>query len=217
MREHYLSLIEMYESIQGETSFAGLMTSFVRLAGCPLRCRWCDSTFSFAKGEPHSLSSIMNTIEQFGWRHVCVTGGEPLLQTSVIPLLHTLIEKNYVVSLETNGSLSTVDVPEGIHVILDIKCPNSGMSESNDWSNLSRLTSRDEVKFVITDRIDYDWAKETISKYSLFDKAGHVLLSPVADELDPKDLVDWMVRDKLPARLNIQLHKVVWEPLKRGV
>lgn len=207
----------MYESIQGETSFAGCMTSFIRLAGCPLRCRWCDSAFSFQKGKTFTLTSIMDTIERFGWKHVCVTGGEPLLQPSTILLLEALLSKTYIVSLETNGALSTKDVPPSVHVILDVKCPQSGMSNKNEWSNLSRLQIHDEVKFVIADRSDYEFAKKVISQYNLFDKTNTVLLSPVFGELSPQELIAWMTEDKLPARLNLQIHKYIWDPAKRGV
>jgi 7-carboxy-7-deazaguanine synthase len=215
--EQSLSLIEIYESIQGETSLAGCMTSFVRLAGCPLRCRWCDSAFSFERGKSVTLSSITAAIEHYGWRYVCITGGEPLLQPAVIPLLEALVLKKYVVSLETNGALSTARVPNAVRVILDVKCPQSGMSEKNDWSNLSRLRPYDEVKFVIADRLDYEWAKQVIAQHALFAKVEQVLLSPVFGELFPEDLVTWMAEDNLPARLNLQIHKYIWEPTKRGV
>ena len=217
MGEMTLSITEIYESIQGESSLAGVMTSFVRLAGCSLRCRWCDSEFSRERGEDVSLSYILDQIYRFGWRHVCVTGGEPLIQPSTIPFLDHLLADDHIVSLETNGAISTEHVPRGVRVILDVKCPKSGMSDRNDWSNLSRLTPLDEVKFVLADRDDYDWAKEVISSHDLFAKAGHVLLSPVYRELDPSNLVAWMIQDRLPARLNLQLHKVVWSPTTRGV
>ena len=217
MGEMTLSITEIYESIQGESSLAGVMTSFVRLAGCSLRCRWCDSEFSRERGEDVSLSYILDQIYRFGWRHVCVTGGEPLIQPSTIPFLDRLLADDHIVSLETNGAISTEHVPRGVRVILDVKCPKSGMSDRNDWSNLSRITPLDEVKFVLADRDDYDWAKEVISSHDLFAKAGHVLLSPVYRELDPSNLVAWMIQDRLPARLNLQLHKVVWSPTTRGV
>jgi 7-carboxy-7-deazaguanine synthase len=159
----------------------------------------------------------METINRFGWNYVCVTGGEPLLQPSVIPLLEALITQKYVVSLETNGALSTADVPKAVHIILDVKCPQSNMSKKNDWSNLSRLRPHDEVKFVIADRTDYEWTKQVILKYSLFAMVEQILLSPVFGELLPSDLVTWMLEDNLPARLNLQIHKYIWEPAKRGV
>jgi 7-carboxy-7-deazaguanine synthase len=217
VNDQSLYLIELYESIQGETSLTGCMSSFIRLAGCPLRCRWCDSAFTFSKGEKTPLSSIMGSIEHFGWQYVCITGGEPLLQPSVIPLMERLVSKKYVVSLETNGAFSTEKVPIEVKVILDVKCPQSGMSEKNEWSNLHRLHHHDEIKFVIADKNDYEWAKQVIKKYSLFDKAGEILFSPVFGELHPKDLVAWMAKDHLQARLNLQVHKFVWEPATRGV
>lgn len=215
--EQTLSLVEMYESVQGETSLAGCMTSFIRLAGCPLRCRWCDSQFSFSQGTPVSLPSIMDAIKQFGWKHVCITGGEPLIQPSVIPLIKTLLAHHYLVSIETNGAVSTAFVPQEAKIVLDVKCPDSGMSERNDWSNLARLRPHDEVKFVIADRSDYEWSQQVIVQYDLFAKVEQVLLSPVFGELAPSELVAWMVKDKLPARLNLQIHKHIWEPSKRGV
>lgn len=217
MGELTLSVTEIYESIQGETSLAGTMTSFVRLAGCPLRCRWCDSGFSLERGEEQSFSYVLDQIHRFGWRHVCVTGGEPLIQPAIYPFLDHLLADDHIISLETNGAISTEQVPRGVRIILDIKCPQSGMSDRNDWSNLSRLTPLDEVKFVLANRTDYDWAKNVITSYNLFAKAGHVLLSPVYRELDPSNLVAWMIQDRLAARLNLQLHKVVWSPTARGV
>ena len=217
MGEFTLSITEIFESIQGETSLAGTMSSFVRLAGCPLRCRWCDSDFSLGRGEDQPLSIIFDQLRRFGWRHVCVTGGEPLLQPAVYPFLDRLLADDHIVSLETNGAVSTEQVPRGIRIILDIKCPGSGMSDHNDWTNLSRLTPLDEVKFVLADRNDYDWAKNIIASHDLFAKAGHILLSPVYRELNPSDLVAWMLQDRLSARLNLQLHKVVWGPTTRGV
>lgn len=217
MEEKNLSITEIYESIQGETTSAGLMTSFVRLAGCPLRCQWCDSTYSFAKGREMSIPTIVEQIHQFGWEYVCVTGGEPLAQPSVIFLLQELCARNYAVSLETNGALSTEHVPSDVRVILDIKCPNSGMSDKNYWPNLKRITPRDEIKFVIAHQSDYEWAKEIISRKKLLSKTPHILLSPVHGVLFPSDLVAWMIQDKIPARLNVQLHKIVWSPTARGV
>ncbi len=217
VKKQTLSLIEIYESIQGETSLAGCMTSFVRLAGCPLRCRWCDSRFSFDRGTSVSLQSIIDTIKQFGWNYICITGGEPLIQPSVIPLLQALVDQKYIVSCETNGAVSTADVPHEVRVILDVKCPQSGMSDRNDWSNITRLRSHDEVKFVIADRSDYEWARQVAAQYCLFDKGLEVLFSPVFGELAPSDLVRWMTDDKLHARLNLQIHKYIWEPSKRGV
>ena len=217
MGEETLSVTEIYESIQGETSLAGVMTSFIRLSGCPLRCRWCDSAFSLGQGENQPLSFVLDQVRRFGWRHVCVTGGEPLIQSATIPLLEHLLSEDHIVSLETSGAVSTEQTPRGVRIILDIKCPKSGMSDHVDWSNLSRLTPLDEVKFVLVDRSDYDWAKQVIASHSLFSKAGHILLSPVYQELDPSDLVAWMIQDRLPARLNLQLHKTVWNHSARGV
>lgn len=152
-----------------------------------------------------------------GWKHVCVTGGEPLAQRPIIPFLSTLIEKGFSISLETSGALSTTAVPEKVKVILDIKCPGSGVSDKNDWSNLDNLHPTDEIKFVVVDKDDYEWAKTIITKHNLFTKVDNVLFSPVWDKLSPDTLVAWMVEDKLPARLNLQIHKYLWDPAMRGV
>lgn len=193
------------------------MTSFIRLAGCSLRCRWCDSPYSFHRGQNFSLSSIMDAVTRFGWKYVCVTGGEPLLQPAAISLLEALVRNHYSVSLETNGALSTADVPHDVRIILDVKCPQSGMHEHTDWSNLTRLRPDDEVKFVIADRSDFEWACSVIADHGLFDRGDRNLFSPVFGELDPKTLVEWMIKEKIPARLNLQIHKYIWDPSVRGV
>jgi len=212
-----LYITEIFESIQGETSKAGLMTSFVRLSGCPLRCRWCDSTYTYEKGKPWSIEEISEKLTNLGWKHVCVTGGEPLAQCASIELLQRLVDEGFLISLETSGALTTKEVPKEVKIILDIKCPGSGMSDKNDWGNITLLRQSDEVKFVLADRKDYDWAKKNILQYSLFSKVDNVLLSPAWRLLSPEKLVAWMVEDKLPARLNLQNHRYIWDPTKRGV
>lgn len=211
-----LDLIEIFASIQGETSFSGLPTTFIRLARCNLRCSWCDTTYSFKRGTPHSLESIISRVEQNGCRHVCVTGGEPLLQENVHPLMSALCALGYTVTIETGGSLSTEKVDARVTVILDIKCPGSGMSEKNEWENLLRIRKSDEVKFVIKDQADYAFAKEVCEKYSLYERA-HVLFSPVHQVCSSQEMVKWILEDKLPVRLNMQIHKFIWDPLTRGV
>lgn len=212
-----LNIIEVFASVQGETTFSGLPTTFIRLAACNLRCTWCDTTYSFGRGTPHTLKSIIETVETFGCRHVCMTGGEPLLQQNVHLLMRELCDRGYVLSLETSGSLTIAEVDPRVHVILDIKCPDSSMSHKNLWENIPLLKHKDEVKFVLMGEKDYNYAKEICNTYTLYAKVSTVLFSPVHGSLDPKELVSWILRDKLPIRLNIQIHKIIWEPSTRGV
>lgn len=212
-----LNLIEIFASVQGETSFTGLPTTFIRLAACNLRCSWCDTTYSFGRGEPYSLEKVLAEVSRNGCRHVCVTGGEPLLQENVYPLMRCLSDQGYVVSLETGGSLPTSKVDARVCVILDIKCPNSGMSHKNYWENLNQLRAHDEVKFVVAGADDYDYAKEISTRYRLYGRDKPILLSPVHGVLDPKELVGWIIRDQLNARLNLQIHKYIWSPETKGV
>ena len=212
-----LNLIELFESVQGETSFAGLPTTFIRLAACNLRCTWCDTSYSFGRGEPYSISDILAKTRNFGHKHVCVTGGEPLLQAPVEQLLKNLCDEGFVVSLETGGSLPTDNVDPRVRIILDIKCPGSGMHKKNHWDNLNRLRPHDEVKFVIAHREDYLYAKQLCIQYQLSDKVHNLLFSPVFGELDPKELVQWILADRLPIRLNLQIHKFIWSPSTKGV
>jgi 7-carboxy-7-deazaguanine synthase len=212
-----LSIIELFASIQGETSFTGLPTTFIRLARCNLRCSWCDTSYSFGKGIPYSIDSIINQVDLFGCKHVCITGGEPLLQQNVYPAMKMLCDKNYSLSLETSGSLSIAAVDPRVKTILDIKCPGSEMSDKNYWPNLEILRKHDQVKFVLKDEVDYLFAKEICNKYQLINKVDEVLFSPVHNVLEAKLLVAWMLRDKLPARLNLQIHKFIWNPETKGV
>jgi len=217
MFQETLNLIEIFRSVQGETSFSGLPTTFVRTAACNLRCTWCDSTYSFGRGEPWTLERILEEVESAGCKYVCVTGGEPLLQKNVHLLMKELCDRGYIVSLETGGSLPTKDVDQRVYVILDIKCPDSGMSDKNDWKNLEWLRKHDEVKFVINGHDDYLWAKDVCHKFSLFDREKPVLFSPVHGVLDPKELLSWTLEDKIPFRLNLQIHKFIWSPETQGV
>lgn len=212
-----LNLIEIFGSVQGETSYTGLPTVFIRLAACNLRCSWCDTTYSFGRGEKWEMEQILDKTRSFGLPFVCVTGGEPLLQNNVHSLMTKLCNENFKVSLETGGSLSIIEVDPRVKVILDIKCPGSAMESKNDWSNLPLLKASDEVKFVIKDRKDYDYAKNVCFEHALFKKEGEVLFSPVHGELDPKELVSWILADQLPVRLNLQIHKFIWDPLTKGV
>lgn len=218
MNTSSLQLIEIFFSIQGETSFSGLPTTFIRLAACNLRCSWCDTSYSFGRGETWQIHDIISKVQTGGCRHVCITGGEPLLQENVYVLIQNLCDLGYVCSIETGGSLPISKIDPRAITILDIKCPGSAMSHKNDWNNLSNLNSHDEIKFVILDRIDYDFAKDICEKYQLFARSKEVLLSPVHGKLDAKLLVNWILEDQLQnCRLNLQLHKFIWDPLQRGV
>lgn len=212
-----LNIIEIFSSVQGETSFTGLPTTFIRLAACNLRCSWCDTSYSFGRGNPLSLDDILAKVKEYGCHHVCVTGGEPLLQSGVHLLMKELCDRNHTVSLETGGSLSTEQVDSRVHIIWDIKCPGSKMEQKNLWSNLQLLSKKDEIKFVLLDRTDYEYAKETCLKYDLYNSVHQVLLSPVFGQLDPKELVNWILEDRLNVRLNLQIHKFIWTPTTRGV
>jgi 7-carboxy-7-deazaguanine synthase len=217
VKENFLNLTEIFSSIQGETSLSGLPTVFVRLAACNLRCSWCDTTYSFGRGMPTSFSDLYRAIENYGCRYICITGGEPLLQSNIHPFMSSLCNQNYKVSLETGGSLSIETVDPRVHIILDIKCPASGMSTKNYWENLNHLRPKDEVKFVLLDQDDYLYAQNICTKYHLSSKVNHILFSPVHGKLDPKILINWILEDKLPVRLNLQMHKYVWSPDTRGV
>lgn len=213
-----LNIVEIFESVQGETSLTGLPTTFIRLAACNLRCSWCDTPYSFGRGEPYTLTQLLKQADTFGHRYVCVTGGEPLLQKNVHSLMTQLCDRGYQVSLETGGSLTTAQVDPRVRVILDVKCPGSGMSHKNYWPNLPLLRPHDEVKFVLANAEDYLYTKEICEKYRLYERGMPVLLSPVHNVLDSKELVGWMLRDRLQGvRLNLQAHKYIWSPTTRGV
>lgn len=224
-------LIEIYKSIQGESSFAGVPCIFVRLAGCNLRCAWCDSEYTFAGGTRMSEDEVVAEIQKLApVTLVEFTGGEPLLQErEVIPLMERLLSAGYELMIETSGERPLERVPRAVHKIVDVKCPGSGEAGSFRMANLDCLTERDEVKFVIANRADYEFAREFIREHRLEKRAGAVLLSPAFSKvptpqrttenalLDPRELVEWMLEDGLPARLSLQIHKYVWEPQKKGV
>jgi 7-carboxy-7-deazaguanine synthase len=225
-------LIELYKSVQGESSFAGVPCIFVRLAGCNLRCAWCDSEYTFSGGKPFTEDEIVAQIEALApCKLVEFTGGEPMLQArELLPLMQRLLNAGYELMIETSGERPLADVPKAVHKIVDVKCPGAG-SAANSFrmENLDALTKNDEVKFVVSDRADYEFARGFIRQHALDDKAGHILLSPAfqktpiplrtADNmtLDPRKLVEWMLEDGLPARLSLQIHKFIWEPQKKGV
>lgn len=211
-----LRVIEVYASVQGESTFAGLPCVFVRLAGCNLRCTWCDSTFTFTGGTHRSIDAVVAEACAYGIDLVEVTGGEPLVHRQAIPLMERLLARGKRVLLETSGSRDIGPVPEAVHVILDLKPPDSGEERSNRWSNVEKLRPHHEVKFVLASRRDYEWARDVIRTYRLAERAT-VLLSPAFGRADPKELVAWMLEDRLPARFQVQMHKVIWPPDARGV
>lgn len=211
-----LKINEIFKSIQGESSHAGLPCIFVRLTGCNLRCTYCDTEYAFYEGKEMTVADIVKSVDSCGISLVEITGGEPLLQKEVYPLMQALLEKKYTVMLETGGSLSLEEVPQAVIKIMDLKCPGSGEESRNNYHNLRHLTSKDEVKFVILNRQDYEWCKQILNKYEIHKKAP-VLFSPVYDKLDLKDLAKWVLEDNLPVRLQTQLHKVIWSKDAIGV
>lgn len=205
-----LRMTEIFGSIQGETTRSGLPTVFVRLTGCPLRCSWCDTEYAFHGGTLRTLDGILDEVASHGLRHVCVTGGEPLAQKPCLDLLVALCDAGYSVSLETSGALDISEVDPRVSRIMDLKAPGSGEVARNRLENLSALRKTDEIKFVLADRADYDWAKARIEEYALTDRC-EVLLSPVEGRLDPAQLAEWIVADRLPVRFQLQLHKILWQ------
>ncbi|MFZ0105672.1 MAG: 7-carboxy-7-deazaguanine synthase QueE [Thiobacillus sp.] len=204
-----LRVSEVFLSIQGETSRTGLPTVFIRLTGCPLRCRWCDTTYSFQGGETIALEELLRQVAAFGVGTVCVTGGEPLAQKACPALLAALCDEGYNVSLETSGAYDIAAVDPRVSRIVDIKPPGSGESERNLWDNIPLLNARDEVKFVLASRADYDWARVAVRQHELTARCP-VLFSPVQGELDPQQLAEWILVDRLPVRMQVQLHKILW-------
>jgi 7-carboxy-7-deazaguanine synthase len=212
-----LTINEIFHSIQGESTYAGRPCVFVRLTACDLRCSWCDTPYAFTEGRKMSLDDVLAQVRAFDCRLVEITGGEPLLQPGVYPLMERLLADGYAVMLETGGHLSIEQVPAGVVRIVDVKCPGSGESARNHWPNLDHVTGKDEVKFVIKDRIDYEFAREVIAKFSLGGRCRAVLFSPVHDLLEPKDLATWILADRLPVRLQLQVHKYIWGAHVRAV
>lgn len=210
MSEHSLRITEIFYSLQGETTTAGLPTVFVRLTGCPLRCGYCDTEYAFYGGEKRTLEAILSEIEGHAAHYVTVTGGEPLAQPNCLPLLSALCDQDYRVSLETSGALPIAEVDSRVHIILDIKTPGSGEVSKNHWDNIPVLTAKDEIKFVLCDRTDYDWARMTIDRYRLADIGAELLFSPSQGQLEARQLADWVLEDKLPVRMQLQLHKYLW-------
>jgi 7-carboxy-7-deazaguanine synthase len=224
-------LIEIYKSVQGESSFAGLPCIFVRLAGCNLRCSWCDSEYTFKGGYKQSLDEVEAAVAALTpVRLVEFTGGEPMLQErELVPLMERMLNKDYTLMMETSGERPLGNVPKEVHKIVDVKCPGSGEGGTFRMENLDALTKRDEVKFVISERKDYEFAREFTRDHGLEERVGSVLFSPAFKKapslerstsncaLDPRELVEWMLADGVPARLSLQIHKYIWEPQKKGV
>lgn len=208
-----LRITEIFHSLQGESSRVGLPTVFVRLTGCPLRCVWCDSEYAFSGGESLSIDTILEQVAGYHCPTVCVTGGEPLAQKNCLQLLTALCDADYSVSLETSGALDIGGVDPRVSRIMDLKAPDSGEEKKNRWGNCALLTHRDEVKFVLASRADYDWAVAASHQHRLLDRCP-VLFSPVQDTLDPTLLAQWILDDRLPVRFQLQLHKVLWGNVK---
>jgi 7-carboxy-7-deazaguanine synthase len=211
-----MKINEIFKSIQGETSYAGLPCAFIRVTGCNLRCNYCDTTYAYEEGKEMSLSSILENIAGFKTKIVCVTGGEPLSNNDTPLLLEELLVKNYTVLVETNGSYDIRTIPQEVIKIMDIKCPDSNMSHLMNWQNIKYLTKFDEVKFVLSSRKDYDWTKAMIYKYNLSEVAN-ILIGTVFGAISSKMVVQWILEDNLDVRFQLQLHKYIWEPQTRGV
>ncbi len=212
-----ITLNEIFFSIQGESTYAGRPCVFVRLTACDLRCSWCDTPYAFHEGSKRSLGDVLADVDAFGCPLVEVTGGEPLLQEAVYPLMQALLDRGKTVLLETGGHRSTERVPERVVTILDVKCPGSGEAARMEWSNLDRLRPHDEVKFVIADRADYDYARDVLERFDLTRKAAAVHFSPVHAVLHARVLSEWVLADRLPVRVQLQQHKYIWSPDTRGV
>ena len=212
-----VTINEIFYSVQGESSYAGQRCVFVRLTACDLRCSWCDTPYAFHEGSKRPLEAVLGEVDRYDCPLVEVTGGEPLLQEAVYPLMDALLARGKTVLLETGGHRSTARVPAPVVTILDVKCPGSGESHRNHWDNLANLTPHDEVKFVIKDRADYEFARDTIRRHQLAGRVAAVLFSPVHGVLDPKDLAAWILEDRLEVRLQLQVHKFIWGADARGV
>ena len=212
-----LTINEIFHSIQGESRRAGEPCVFVRLTACDLRCSWCDTAYAFHEGSKRSIDDVVAEVEKYGCPLVEVTGGEPLLQDDVYPLMERLLASGHTVMIETGGHRSIARVPDAVLKIVDVKCPGSGEAHRNHWENLDLVRSHDEVKFVLKDRTDYDYAKDVIAEHALVGRVGAVHFSPVHGVLDARVLSEWVLADRLAVRVQLQLHKFIWSPETRGV
>ncbi|MCP8898924.1 7-carboxy-7-deazaguanine synthase QueE [Gilvimarinus xylanilyticus] len=211
MTELSVKITEIFYSLQGESNTVGLPTVFVRLTGCPLRCGYCDSEYAFYGGTRMSFDEVLDKVASYSPRYVCVTGGEPMAQKHTPALLTALCERGYQVSLETSGAMTLEGVDERVVKVMDLKTPGSGEVQRNLWSNLKLLDGRDQIKFVICSREDYQWAKLKLDEYKLAERVGDVLISPSFGQVSPRQLADWVVEDNLPVRFQLQLHKLLWD------
>ncbi|HXD75762.1 MAG TPA: radical SAM protein [Vicinamibacterales bacterium] len=211
-----LTVNEIFHSIQGESTRAGHPCVFVRLTACDLRCTWCDTPYAFYEGRKMSVDDVVKAVDQYGCPLVEITGGEPLLQDEVYPLMQRLLDGGHTVMLETGGHRPIDRVPGDVIKVVDVKCPGSGEADKNHWPNLDALAPHDEVKFVIADRADYEFARDVVTG-KLRDRRGAILFSPVHGTLDPKLLSEWVLADRLPVQVQLQLHKFIWHPSTRGV
>jgi 7-carboxy-7-deazaguanine synthase len=216
-REKTLTINEIYHSIQGESTWAGEPCVFVRLTFCDLRCNYCDTEYAFYEGTKQTLKDVVDAVAAFQCRLVEITGGEPLLQKNVLPLMTILADAGHTVLLETSGAHDISKVDPRVHRIMDLKTPGSGECARNLFSNIEQLTQRDEVKFVIGSREDYEWSREQVERQALVQRCRAVLFSPIFGRIDPREIVEWILADRLPVRFQLQMHKFIWTPTKRGV
>jgi 7-carboxy-7-deazaguanine synthase len=212
-----LTINEIFHSIQGESTHAGRPCVFVRLTACDLRCSWCDTPYAFHEGRKMSIEEVVARVDGYGCDLVEITGGEPLLQPEVYPLMERLLHEGRTVMLETGGHLSVERVPDAVIRIIDVKCPGSGEAAKNHWGNLDHLRSTDEVKFVIKDRADYEYARDVVARHMLAGRCAAILFSPVHGVQDAKQLAEWVLADRLPVRVQLQTHKYIWDAHTRGV
>src|SRR4030088_2353336 len=215
--EKTLTVNEVYHSIQGESTFAGRPCVFVRLTFCDLRCNYCDTEYAFYQGKKRTLNEIVDLVASFRCPLVEITGGEPLLQKNVLPLMAMLADAGHTVLLETSGAHDISAVNPRVHRIMDLKTPGSGEGERNLFSNVEHLTQRDGVRFVIGSREDYEWSREQVARFGLSERCRAVLFSPIFGRIDPREIVEWILADRLPVRFQLQMHKFIWTPTARGV
>lgn len=212
-----LTVNEIFHSIQGESTHAGRPCVFVRLTACDLRCSWCDTPYAFTEGQKMSVEDVLERVHSYNCDVVEITGGEPLLQKDVYPLMERLLDDGRTVMIETGGHLSAEQVPAGVVRVIDVKCPGSGEAEKMHWPNLQRLRASDEIKFVIKDRADYEYARDIVARHDLVARSAAVLFSPVHGVLEARQLAQWILADRLAVRLQLQAHKYIWDPQTRGV